>query len=251
MEDSGPIDPSTASKAVLTGLEGSEKYLTNESAAQHSTILGSPLGVLTIKKLLEGKGSDAAFTNFCSRVSNAIGALNSTSTNTFTVCDLQQVLLISLMLRAALTTYIQVREYQFIKVKYESFVDWTIKEDYLRCNPSFHGNPRYDFVIANLSGGHTFARLVFVFTCQVAEQNYRLALIQRLKKQSRTAEKEFDKNLSIHRWQIRPRDRCEVVPIDCVVRGALLVKDPKYVDDYFVIDTLDEDMYLRVKKHLS
>jgi hypothetical protein len=39
-----------------------------------------------------------------------------------------------------------------------------------------------------------------------------------------------------------------VIPLDSIVRGAVLVKDTKYDGDYFLIDTLDEDMYLRVRK---
>ena len=45
-----------------------------------------------------------------------------------------------------------------------------------------------------------------------------------------------------------PHGRCEVIPLDYIVRGAVLVGDTKYAGDYFVIDTLDADMFLRVKK---
>lgn len=67
-----------------------------------------------------------------------------------------------------------------------------------------------------------------------------------LERVSRDAETEIDKELSIHRWHMQPRSRCEVIPIKTIVRGALLVADPKYKDDFFVIDTIDNDMYLRV-----
>ena len=45
---------------------------------------------------------------------------------------------------------------------------------------------------------------------------------------------------------MRPRSQCEVIPLRAIIRGALLVMDPKYRGDYFVIDTIDTDMYLRV-----
>jgi len=45
---------------------------------------------------------------------------------------------------------------------------------------------------------------------------------------------------------MRPRSQCEVIPLHGIVRGALLVTDPNYRGDYFVIDTTDDDMYLRV-----
>ena len=39
-----------------------------------------------------------------------------------------------------------------------------------------------------------------------------------------------------------------MIPLNYIVRGAVLVEDAQYSGDYFVIDTLDEDMFLRVHK---
>ena len=133
-------------------------------------------------------------------------------------------------------------------MKYESLVDWNIKTDYLRCSPCFNKEERYDFVIANLPKGRVFVKLAFVFICRVGSLLYRLALVQSLKKVVRVEARDVDKELSIHRWKIRSWARCEVVPLDSIVRGAVLVKDPNYSEDYFVLDTLDEDMFLRVKQ---
>ena len=142
----------------------------------------------------------------------------------------------------------KITEYRFIKVKYESAVDWNIKTDYMRCSPKFNGHPWYDFVLAKIGGGLVFARLVFVFTCRVSRLNYRLALVEVLDKQTRTSTRNVDKKLSIHRWHIRHRKRCEVISLDCIVRGAVLVGDTKHTGDFFVIDALDDDMYLRVMR---
>ena len=92
-----------------------------------------------------------------------------------------------------------------------------------------------------------FAQLVFVFTCRVNGCDYHLALVQPLEKQTRLNTKSVDKSLSISRRHIRPRNRCEVIPLSRIIRGAVLVADVKYKGDYFVIDTLDEDMFVRVK----
>ena len=132
-------------------------------------------------------------------------------------------------------------------MKYESLVDWNIETDYLRCNPNFSGLPRYDFVIVKYPRGLAFAQLVFVFTCRVSEHDYRLAVVQPLEKSSRAVVKSVDKELSIYRWQIRSRARCEVIPVDSIVCGAVLVNDPDYKSDYFVLDTLDGDMFLRMR----
>jgi hypothetical protein len=81
--------------------------------------------------------------------------------------------------------------------------------------------------------------------CQVHGNDYRLALVQPLEKHPQSSNiREIDRTLLIHRWKIRPRNRCEVIPVDSIVRGAVLVKDPGYSNDYFVIDTLDDDMFL-------
>ena len=82
--------------------------------------------------------------------------------------------------------------------------------------------------------------------CRVDEREYYFALVQSLEKKIRQNMRPVDRSLSISRWHIRPWNRCEVIPLDCIVRGAVLVADTKYVRDYFVIDMLDEDMYLRV-----
>jgi hypothetical protein len=134
-------------------------------------------------------------------------------------------------------------------VEYESVVDWQPHVDYLRCNPKFHGNSRYDFVIVNLLDARVFARLACIFVCRVGGRSYRLALIKRLDKSTRQAPKKVDKELSIRRWRIRQDTRCEVIPLECIMRGAVLLEDSSHSGDYFVIDTLDSDMYLRLMKY--
>ena len=133
-------------------------------------------------------------------------------------------------------------------MKYESVVDWGVKTDYLRCNPDFNKRPRYDFVIVNSRDNPVFARLVFVFVCRVNKHDYHLALIQPLEKQTRQSTRSVDKYLSIYRWHIRARSRCEVIPLERIVRGAVLVPDVKHKGDHLVIDTLDADMFMRVKE---
>ena len=221
------------------------------SGTHHLTILGSKQKTLTIEEVLEDKGADPAFTSFCSRVSLAIQVLSSAPADTIAINDshrVRVVCFINTFHYSDLTNYIQITEYQLVKVEYESVVDWRVKMDYLRCNPKFHGRPRYDFVIANLPRGCIFAQLAFVFVCRVNEHDYHLAIIQPLEKVTRPSTKDVDKKLSIYRWKIRARDRCEVIPLDCIVRGAVLVGDTKFRGDYFIIDTLDDDMFLRVKK---
>ena len=116
--------------------------------------------------------------------------------------------------------------------------------DYLHCSPRFNEEEQHDFVITSLPQKRTYAQLIFTLVCWVGGLAYHLAIILPLDKVSRASTRSVDNELSIHQWQIRSRTRCEVVPLDCIVRGAVLVKDPNYSGDYFVLDTLDEDMFL-------
>ena len=126
--------------------------------------------------------------------------------------------------------------------------DWCTMTDYLRYSPGFHHNERRDFVLVHHSRLRiAFAQLVHLFTCKVGSIEYSLALIQVLERDSRSAEvKRVDKSVATFQLHMRPRSQCEVIPLHAIIRGTLLVADSKYKGDYFVIDMIDTDMYLRV-----
>ena len=91
-------------------------------------------------------------------------------------------------------------------------------------------------------------QLVFLFTCRVGASAYPLALVQALERNPRHGVvRDTDKKLSISRWRIRARSRCEIISVQSIVRGAVLIPDTKYAGDYFVVNTIDADMFLRVK----
>ncbi|KAI6005210.1 hypothetical protein F5J12DRAFT_905946 [Pisolithus orientalis] len=71
------------------------------------------------------------------------------------------------------------QEHAYLKVNYESRMDWRQATDYLWCNPSFHGKPCYDTVLFQLSHSEiAFARLVFMFSCNIPDfSTYQFALI--------------------------------------------------------------------------
>ncbi|KAG6377902.1 hypothetical protein JVT61DRAFT_14691 [Boletus reticuloceps] len=72
----------------------------------------------------------------------------------------------------------EIIESRFLRVHYESLVDWKQHTDYLRCSPLFYNHPRYDCVIVHIQDGFIFARLVFMFTCNIEGNTYPLGLIQ-------------------------------------------------------------------------
>ena len=57
-----------------------------------------------------------------------------------------------------------------------------------------------------------------------------------------------DIDLSLYRLRMAPRAESILVSARAVVRGVLLVKDTSSPHDVFVVDLVDTDMFLRLKK---
>ncbi|KAK0470789.1 hypothetical protein EDD18DRAFT_1315381 [Armillaria luteobubalina] len=146
--------------------------------------------------------------------------------------------------------------YHTLTVNYQSLVNFKKSTDLLRCNPSFYNNPRYDGVIINTDRGVYIGRLIQLFECEYLEQKYPLALVhpfditvtdgrQRWKHQ-------HDRDLGFYRVRARPRVYSQFVSIYAIIRGVLLVEDNSSDlgngQDYFVVDTIDSDMFFRMKK---
>ncbi|KAG1837830.1 hypothetical protein F4604DRAFT_1601105 [Suillus subluteus] len=148
----------------------------------------------------------------------------------------------------------QITEFRYLRVNYESMVDWRLQQDLLRCNPKFFGSPRYDCVMIKTEHQPFFARLIYMFHCKVGGTELSIALIH-----------PYDVGISVRRrqdldlglWRVRakPRSSSEFVFVDSIIRGATsafltftaLASDPEAVNDYFVIDTIDTDIFLRMK----
>jgi hypothetical protein len=100
------------------------------------------------------------------------------------------------------------------------------------------------------NGQPIFAQLLFLFKCRVAEKEYPLALIlpfdQPIPARDRPKK---DIDLGLYRVRARPRKSAEFVFMESIVRGALLVNafDSEHRDENFVIDTVDTDMFLRLR----
>lgn len=126
--------------------------------------------------------------------------------------------------------------------------DWRQDTDILRCNPKFFGHPRYDCAIFNAVPSDFFGRLVFMFTCVVGDRVEPIALIRPFD-QPRRAPSQKDKDLGFYRVRERQRGtQTEFVSLHSIRRGALLVQDFQKSGDYLVHDTVDSDMFLRVRE---
>ncbi|KIK17105.1 hypothetical protein PISMIDRAFT_47765, partial [Pisolithus microcarpus 441] len=117
----------------------------------------------------------------------------------------------------------KVQEYQYLKVKYVSTVDWEVATNYLRCNPNFHGQPRYDCALIQFSETEAaFVRLIFLFTCQL------------------------DRDFQLIRVKAVPRVASIFIPVKSIIRGALLYPDPGRHGEFLVVEHVDGDMFLRM-----
>ncbi|KAK1215605.1 hypothetical protein PQX77_021784 [Marasmius sp. AFHP31] len=139
--------------------------------------------------------------------------------------------------------------FQYLKVNYESYETWKLTTDYLRCNPSFHNRPRYDFVLfsAGSVSEPTFAQLKHLFICEVGGEKYALAYVQPYKVITVGRRPQSDRDFGILRIQREQAN--EFVWLHSIVRGALVVASADEEDECLVVDTIDYDMFLRVKKH--
>ncbi|KAI6144582.1 hypothetical protein BKA82DRAFT_4330868 [Pisolithus tinctorius] len=139
----------------------------------------------------------------------------------------------------------QLQEHAYLKVNYESRMDWQQATDYLQCNPSFHSKPRYDTVLFQLSHSEiAFARLVFMFSCNIPDfGTYQFALVHPYTANINAARSSFDNAFRLVRVKARPHTASIFIPIQSIVRGVLLYPDPKYKDEYFVVEHIDGDMF--------
>lgn len=138
-----------------------------------------------------------------------------------------------------------------MKVDFESVVTWKQTTDYLRCNPSFHGRSRHDGVIVNEDNASvSFGLLRFVFVCDIAHlaptSRIPLVLIQSLDAPI-GARKAKDKDLGLFRLRSPQHSIYRIIPARSIIRGAYLVEDPVTRGDFFAVDTVDTDMFLRLK----
>ena len=136
-------------------------------------------------------------------------------------------------------------EHTYLKANYASEVDWRWATDYLRCNPKFHGRSRYDCALVQFTEDRTaFARLIFIFKCTIMESTFQFALVQPYTA-GIGAQCRLDRDLKLTRVRAVPRSQAIFIPVESIIRGALLYPDPTSHDDFFVIDHIDGNMFLR------
>lgn len=110
----------------------------------------------------------------------------------------------------------QITEFQFLRVTYESMVDWRMRQDLLRCNPTFFGSPRFDCVIVKTAGKPFIAHLVYLFGCSISDADLHLAIIH-----------PYDVGIGVRRrrdvdlglWRVRatPCSSSEIISVQSII----------------------------------
>ncbi|KIK92437.1 hypothetical protein PAXRUDRAFT_13237 [Paxillus rubicundulus Ve08.2h10] len=142
----------------------------------------------------------------------------------------------------------KVHKHCYLKVHYESAVDWKLMTNYLQCNPNFHGQERRDCVLIHMrdkdqTDHNIFACLLFMFKYTVGDITLDLALVQPLDLLTGSRHS-VDRDLSLRHFRSRLPVASEFISLQSVICGALLVPDFATHGDFFLVDHIDSDMFL-------
>lgn len=78
----------------------------------------------------------------------------------------------------------QLQEFRYLRVNYESHIDWKIVTNYLQCNPDFHGHEHYDCTLVCTIDRHNNKLIIvqfqFMFEYIVGDVTLCLALVMPL-----------------------------------------------------------------------
>ncbi|KAG2143770.1 uncharacterized protein EDB93DRAFT_1241355 [Suillus bovinus] len=196
--------------------------------------LGSKQPPLTFDAIQMAHQADQAFSNFCIKLNNFLNVLLPSS---------------SIPLPEGKHIHLrgtdEITEHRFIRINYESMVDWCQHTDYLRCNPRFFGSPCFNCIFIRLTENKVIlGRLIFCFECLVGNNMFPLALVHPFDVPTGLRTRK-DKDLNLFRVHTRPRAQAQFFSVRSFICGALLVPDGP--SDYFVVDTADTDMFLHLK----
>jgi len=133
-----------------------------------------------------------------------------------------------------------------LKIFYQSLEDWSDQADFLRCSPNFHRHPRFDGALVLTANGNIFVQLIYVFEFKVNNKKYPFALVQPLDAAVGLITAK-EKALKLFRVRAKPRQASEFIPVRSIIRGAVLMPNSKKVGEFFVMDVLEGDMFLRLR----
>ncbi|KAJ7468650.1 hypothetical protein FB451DRAFT_1340298 [Mycena latifolia] len=216
--------------------EPEEEEIGTDPEQLDNVVIGAPDPVISLQRLEELKRDDTAFRRFRIRLAEFLS--NSLLLYGHALPEGKHIKLI---------LEDQIIPHKFLKVFYPSMDHWADVADYLRCNPHFHGHPRFDAALVKTAGAEIFVRLIYAFKIELSDKNaYRIALVQPLDAPiGRISRK--DQALKLIRIRAKPRQEAEFIFVRSIIRGAVLAPAHDRDGDFMVMDVLDGDMFLRLK----
>lgn len=131
-------------------------------------------------------------------------------------------------------------------------VTWRQSIDFLRCNPRFHGKARDDGVILDEAPGQVLfgiLRAVFLVDLpHIAEKPQPFILVSTLKPVANARLQRSDKKLGLYRLR---QQHTEFFHANSIIRGCFLVPDFDDHGVFYAGDTVDTDMFLRLRSILG
>lgn len=141
----------------------------------------------------------------------------------------------------------QIVPYQCLYIQYQSLEDWSLNQDILRCNPSFHSRPRNDCAIVNLNPGDlNFVRIYGLYQCQFSSGRSTDIAFCRLFKESTWRPKAKWDGCRV--FEEANENTAQFVSIEYVVRGAHMIpvfSGVRHSRKQYFNDVIDGDMLLR------
>ena len=126
-------------------------------------------------------------------------------------------------------------------------ISWREESDLLRCSPSFFEAARYDSIIFHDFGDtFTFAKLVFAIACDLPHSHGRvpMLLVQPMQQIQRRL---MERELGLYPLKAKPSSQCWFIPLQSLIRGAVLYEDTVRAGHYFAVDVIDSDMFAHVR----
>ncbi|KAG2046520.1 hypothetical protein BDR06DRAFT_977438 [Suillus hirtellus] len=138
-------------------------------------------------------------------------------------------------------TDFQICEYRYLKLNYESTVNWRQSTDHLQSNPSFHGSPCFDCALIQLTAERTvFVKIIFMFKCKVLDIGaFQFALVQPYTTGIPGGSHRINQDLRLTQAKAVPRKDLIFVPLKSFIQEAVLACDPEHQDEFLVVEHID------------
>ncbi|KAG1720903.1 uncharacterized protein EDB91DRAFT_1240362 [Suillus paluster] len=183
---------------------------TEPTDAQHFT-LGSKQAAMSFTLIKAGSPGNPAFDRFRIKLNDFLN--RAFAANSILFPGGRQIQLVASDV---------IMEYRFLKVNFESLVDW------------------------RTDTGIIFGKLVLILTCTVGDVQYPVTLVLPYD-QPVGIRPQKDKDFQFWHIKRKPRASAEFFSVHSIVRGCMIVEDVSRPDEFLIVDTIDTDMFLRMQ----